>query len=80
MSDRLSRLEAAAELAWTSANEAPADKRAPLLAQYRATLAEIAGIESNGAKAGDPVDEIAERRAARGAGTAAGSVRAKRSR
>ena len=80
MSDRLERLQAAADLAWESANEAPADKRAPLLAQYRATLAEIAGLESDGAKAGDPVDEIAKRRAARGTGAAAGSVRAKRSR
>lgn len=35
--------------------------------EYRATLAELAALESADMKAGDPVDEIAARRAARGA-------------
>lgn len=44
------------------------EKRAPLAAQYRATLAEVAVLEAAAAKeVGDPVDEIAARRAARGA-------------
>lgn len=62
-------LRAAADLAWASAQEAPADKRAPLLAQYRAALADLAKVADE-TKTGDPVDEIAQRRAARRAGTA----------
>lgn len=62
-------LRAAADLAWESAQEAPADKRAPLIAQYRAALADLAKIADE-TKTGDPVDEIAQRRAARRAGTA----------
>lgn len=54
--------------------------KAALAAQIRATSADLAGIEAQDAKAGDPVDEIAKRRAARGAGATAGPVRAKRSR
>ena len=40
---------------------------AALSREYRATMAELASIEATDAKAGDPVDEIAARRAARGA-------------
>ena len=35
--------------------------------EYRAVMAEIATLEASQAKVGDPVDEIAARRAARGA-------------
>ena len=40
---------------------------AALSREYRATMAELATLEANVMKAGDPVDEIAARRAARGA-------------
>lgn len=69
MADRLESLRALESMLWESLNVCPEDKRAPLAAQYRATLAEIAAIESESGKAGDPVDEIAARRAARGGAT-----------
>ena len=47
--------------------EAPADRRAALVGQYRATLAEIAELEPKKAE-GDGIDEIANRRAARRTG------------
>jgi len=50
--------------------ECPLDRKAALVAQYRATLAEIDELTPEQAKAGDPIDEIAARRAARGAGPA----------
>ncbi|BDZ40811.1 hypothetical protein GCM10025865_01100 [Paraoerskovia sediminicola] len=70
MDSRLDRLREAADLAWMSAQEAPADKRAPLIAQFRAALAEIDSLVEPEQKAGDGVDEIAARRAARGGATA----------
>lgn len=57
--------------------EAPADRRAALVAQYRATLAEIDELTPKEAE-GDSVDEIAQRRAARRATSAASPGRAKR--
>ena len=69
MDSRVESLRAAAELAWESAREAPADKRAPLLAQYRALLADIAQIAPE-EKLGDEIDELAARRSARGGATA----------
>ena len=56
--------------------EAPADRRAALVAQYRATLAEIDELTPKEA-VGDSIDEIAQRRAARRAAPAAGSGRSK---
>lgn len=72
---RLERLEALRDdlLVWMT--EAPADRRAALVAQYRGTLAEIAELEPKKA-VGDGVDEIAARRAARRSGAAKGSGRA----
>lgn len=70
MSDRLDALRDLAGLLRESLNEADADKRAPLAAQYRATLAEVAQLESEAGKVADPVDEIAARRSARGGATA----------
>ena len=67
MADRLSKLHALEPVVLESIECAPADKRAALVAQYRQLLAEIDTLEANGMKAGDPVDEIAARRAARGA-------------
>ena len=49
--------------------DCPVDRKAALIAQYRATLAEITALTPEQVKVGDPVDEIARRRAARGAGT-----------
>ena len=56
---------------WESMGESPADKRAPLMAQWRAITADVAALTDD-SKAGDPIDEIALRRAARGAGPASG--------
>ena len=67
MADRLSKLHALEPVVLESIEYAPADKRAALVAQYRQLLAEIDTLEANVMKAGDPVDEIAARRAARGA-------------
>jgi putative heme iron utilization protein len=58
--------------------EAPVDRKAALVAQYRATIAEIAELAPEEAK-GDGIDEIAARRSARRAGPAKGSGRSKRS-
>lgn len=68
-SSRLEALEALRDILRASLDEAPADKRAPLAAQYRATLAEIDSLSADNAKAGDALDEIAARRAARGGAT-----------
>lgn len=57
--------------------EAPADRKAPLVAQYRATLAEIDELTPKEA-VGDSIDEIAARRAARRSGTGKTSDRSKR--
>ena len=59
-------------------DDAPVDRKAALVAQYRATLAEIDQLKPKEA-AGDGIDEIAKRRAARRAGTAKAPTRAKRS-
>ena len=57
-------------------DEAPADRKAALVGQYRATLAEIDELSPKEA-AGDTIDEIAARRAARRASAPAGKGRAK---
>lgn len=67
---RMDDLRAARDLMWESIGEADADKRAPLMNQWRALEASIAELESKAEKAGDPLDEIAARRAARGGATA----------
>jgi hypothetical protein len=58
-------------------DEAPADRKAALVAQYRATLAEIDELEPKEA-AGDGIDEIARRRAARRSSTPKSPGRSKR--
>ncbi len=58
--------------------EAPADRRAALVGQFRATLAEIDELKPKEA-VGDSIDEIAARRAARRSGAAKGKGRARRS-
>lgn len=59
-------------------DEAPADRKAALVAQFRATLAEI-DVLSPPVKQGDVVDEIAARRASRGSAAASRSGRAEKS-
>ena len=76
MSARLDDLKAMRELLWTSVNDAEPDKRAPLFARLESVIEQIEQLSPT-AKAGDPVDEIAERRAARGAGASEGASRAK---
>jgi 5-methylcytosine-specific restriction enzyme A len=78
--DRLSRLCDLADDLQMALAEASVGVKAQLAAQYRATLAEIDGLVRARAKAGDPVDELAQRRAERGAGPAADTGRAGRSR
>lgn len=70
MADRLESLRSLAALLWESLGVCPEDKRAPLAAQFRATLAELDQLEREAGKVADPVDEIAARRAARGGATA----------
>ena len=71
MSTRLEDLHSLRATLLESLKLSPPDNRAPLAGQLRATLSEIELIESRVAKAGDPVDELAARRVARGAGPAA---------
>ena len=59
-------------------DEAPVDRKAALVAQYRATLAEIAELSPK-EETGDTIDEIAARRAARRSRPAAAANRAQRS-
>jgi len=67
---RIDDLRAARDLMWDSIEAADAEKRAPLMNQWRALEATISEIESKAEKAGDPIDEIAARRSARGGATA----------
>lgn len=58
--------------------EAPVDRVAALVAQYRATLQEIDELTPK-EPTGDSIDEIAARRAARRSGSSSDSGRSKRS-
>ena len=75
MTTRLDDLKDMRELLWESVKQADPDKRAPLFARLESVIEQIDALSPN-EKAGDPVDEIAKRRAARGAGSSAGSARA----
>jgi hypothetical protein len=66
---RLDGLKGVRDVLATSLLEAEPDKRAALAARLTDVLEQIDRL-SPMAKVGDPVDEIAERRTARGAGTA----------
>lgn len=59
-------------------DEAPVDRKAALVAQYRATLAEIAELTPKEA-AGDGIDEVKARRDARRSSPAKAQGRAERS-
>ena len=76
MSARLDDLKDMRDLLWESVRQADPDKRAPLFARLESVIEQIDALSPN-EKAGDPVDEIAKRRAARGAGAATSSARAK---
>ena len=76
MSARLDDLKAMRELLWESVQQADPEKRAPLFARLESVIEQIDQLSPN-EKAGDPVDEIAKRRASRGAVAAKGSARAK---
>ena len=75
MSDRLDDLKDMRELLWASIREAEPDKRAPLFARLESVITQIDQLAPE-EKAGDPVDEIAQRRASRGAGSAKSQRRA----
>ena len=78
--DRLARLELLRDMAEVSlAGEIGARDFASVSREYRAILSEIAELSNEGQEVEvDAVDEIAQRRAARRAGPAKGSARAKR--
>ena len=67
---RVDDLTAARDLMWASIVESDPDKRAPLMNQWRALEAAIAELAKDSEKTGDPIDEIAARRSARGGSTA----------
>lgn len=75
MATRLDDLKDMRELLWESVKQADPDKRAPLFARLESVIEQIDALSPN-EKAGDPVDEIAKRRAARRPGAAAGASRA----
>lgn len=66
---RIEDLKRARDLMWESIEAADPDKRAPLMNQWRALELTIASLSAKTDKAGDPIDEIAARRAARGGAT-----------
>lgn len=74
MSARLDDLKDMRDLLWESVRQADPDKRAPLFARLESVIEQIDSLSPN-EKAGDPVDEIAKRRAARGASASTSSPR-----
>jgi hypothetical protein len=75
---RLDDLKALRENLLLWMDEAPVDRKAALVAQFRATVQEIAQLEPQKA-VGDGIDEIAARRTARRSSTTARPGRAKQS-
>jgi len=71
---RLATLQALRDVLAASIIAADPDKRAPLAARLTDVLEQIEKLTPT-SKAGDPVDEIAKRRTARGAGSAKSSSR-----
>lgn len=66
--DRLSELRSLYEITRASIDAADPEKRAPLIARAESIAKQIDDLAPSG-KAGDPIDEIAARRAARGGAT-----------
>ena len=75
--DRLTDLGKLREQLLIWMDEAPVDRKAALVAQFRATLAELDELSPK-EEIGDTIDEIAARRAARRARPTARADRAKR--
>lgn len=71
------QLEQLRDVLWSSVNSADPEKVAPLAKEYRAVVERLEALTGAG-KVGDPIDEIAARRAARGAGSGEGARRARR--
>lgn len=69
MVDRQADLERLLELLWESISSVDPDKRAPIAARIESVLQQVASLESAKPKGGDPIDEIAARRTARGGST-----------
>lgn len=69
MVDRQADLERLLSVLWESIDAAEPEKRAPLAARIESVLEQVAGLESAKPKGGDPIDEIAARRTARGGAT-----------
>lgn len=65
---RLEDLERLREVLWESISSADPDKRAPLAARLESVVKQIEEL-TPAEKAGDPIDEIAARRASRGGAT-----------
>ena len=65
---RLDELEKLREVLWVSITAADPDKRAPLAARLESVLKQIEDLTPS-EKVGDPIDEIAARRSARGGAT-----------
>ncbi len=78
MSGRLDELQSLRDDLRNWMDEAPVDRKAALVAQYRATLEEIDELTPKEA-VGDSIDEIAKRRAARRAAATKHPDRSKRS-
>ena len=69
----LSELERLRDLLWDSLEDSPADKRGTLAREYRSTLEKIQELKKKKQnEAGDPIDELANRRATRSANASKG--------
>ena len=68
----LSELERLRDLLWDSLEDSPADKRGTLAREYRSTLEKIQELKKKQTEAGDPIDELANRRATRSANASKG--------
>lgn len=66
MTDMREHLDGLRSLLWESLEDAEPDKRASLAREYRTTVEKLAALDQGAKKeAGDPIDELASRRAAR---------------
>lgn len=64
----LEEMEGLRDLLWDSLEDSPADKRGTLAREYRSTVEKIQELKKKQNEAGDPIDELANRRASRSAG------------
>ena len=73
----LEELERLRDLLWDSLEDAPSDKRGTLAREYRVTVEKIQELSGKG-EVSDPIDELANRRAARSANPAKGQSGSRR--